>query len=96
MADADGTPISASDINAVEIGYPDHYERNTSIKRVIVHPRYTSNNGFSPFVNDAALIQLGRRFSNRRYEPVRLLNREEEALNAPSGTVATLLGWGGE
>lgn len=95
IADAEGTPISVSGINAVEIGYPDHYERNTNIKRVFVHPRYSSNDGYSPFVNDAALIQLGRPFSNPRYEPVRLLNREEEALYAPSGTMATLLGWGG-
>ena len=95
VADANGTPVSASEIIAIEIGYPDHYERNTSIKRVIVHPRFTSNEGYSPFVNDAALIELGHTFSNPRVEPVRVLNREKEARYAPSGTVASLLGWGG-
>ena len=95
VADANGTPLSASDIGAIEIGYPDHYERNTSIKRVIAHPRFTSNEGYAPFVNDDALIELGHPFSNPRAEPVRVLNREEEARYAPSGTVASLLGWGG-
>ena len=92
MVGTDGTHSSASDINAVEIGYPDHFEVNTSIKRVIVHPGFSSNEGYAPFVNDVALIELGRPFSSPRYEPVRLLNREEEARYAPSGTVATLLG----
>ena len=92
MVGDDGAHASPSDIRAVEIGYPDHFEVNRSIKRVIVHPRFSSNNGYAPFVNDVALIELGRPFSNPRYEPVRLLNREEEAFHAPSGTVATLLG----
>ena len=95
MADDGGTPVSAEDITAVEVGYPDHYERITSIGKVILHPRFTSNGGYAPFVNDAALIELGRPFSNPGAEPVRFLSREEEARYAPSGTVASLLGWGG-
>ena len=92
----DGTPVPAEDIGAIESGYPEYYERNTSIKRLAVHPNYRSSGSYAPFVNDAALIELGTPFANPLIKPVRVLNREEEARYAPSGTVATLLGWGGQ
>lgn len=95
MADDGRTPVSSEDITAIEIGYPDHYQRITSIRRVILHPRFRSNGGFAPFVNDAALIELGHPFPNPGAVPVRFLDREEEARYAPSRTVASLLGWGG-
>ena len=95
MADDGRTSVSAEDVSSVEIGYPDHYERITSIRRVILHPRFRSNGGFAPFVNDAALIELGHAFSNPDAEPVHFLDQAEETRYAPSGTVASLLGWGG-
>ena len=71
-------------------------EQNRNIKQIVIHPNYSATNGeFAPFVNDAALIELGEPFRNPLFQPIPLLNREAEALYAPSGTVATMVAYGG-
>ena len=84
-----GSPSSAAP------GSDDIFQQNRNIKRIIIHPGFSTNDGYTPFVNDVALIELGEPFTNPLFQPIPLLNRELEARYAPSGTVATLVGTGG-
>ncbi len=91
-------------LELIEMGYRssaapesrDISEQNSDIKRVIIHPEFSSNQGYSPFVNDVALIELERPFTNPLFKPIHLvLNREQEARYAPSETTATQASYGG-
>ncbi len=104
MADKnDRLDVSASQIR-IELGWRSYgtpyYVSTRSVKQVVLHPDYSSNGGYAPFVNDVALIQLEGplpEIPSLRpvLKPVRFLNRQEEARYAPSGTKATIAGWGG-
>ena len=59
------------------------------IVRVIVHPDYDDDSKGS--IPDAALVEI---LQAAPAEPVKLLTREEEALYAPAGATATVIGRG--
>ena len=94
---SDGSSVTLpKEIFKVEIGEDDDQTNEIiqgGVKQVLVHPDFSSNGGYSPFVNDVALIELERPF-NLSPEPIRFLSKDEESQYAASGTVATLLGHG--
>ena len=59
------------------------------IGRVIIHPDYYYRG--AGFRNDAALIEI---MEPAPATPVRILTSEEEDLHAPSGSLASAVGWG--
>lgn len=91
-------------LELIEMGYSssaapesrDISEQNSDIKRLIIHPEFSSNQGYSPFVNDVALIELEHPFRNPLFKPILLvMDREQEAQYAPSGTTVTQVSYGG-
>ena len=84
-----GTPISPESITVIE-----GEDRGSNVKQVIIHPQYYS--GGAGFRYDAALLEMIDSFDSEAegIVPVRLLTPEERALYAPSGTLATAVGYG--
>ena len=92
LVDHDGSVTDPSDIS-VFLGYD--WDKgvceNTreEIGRVIIHPDYYSAG--AGFRNDAALVEILRPAAA---DPVKILTPGDEAWLAPSGTTATVIGWG--
>ena len=92
LGDHDGSVTDPSDIS-VFLGYD--WDKgvceNTreEIGRVIIHPDYYSAG--AGFRNDAALVEILRPAAA---DPVKILTPGDEAWLAPSGTTATVIGWG--
>ena len=92
LVDHDGSVTDPDDIS-VFLGYD--WDKgvceNTreEIAQVIIHPDYYYAG--AGFRNDAALVEI---LQPAPADPVKLLTREEEAQYAPSGTTATVIGWG--
>ena len=92
LRDHDGSVTDPSDIS-VFLGYD--WDKgvceNTreEIGRVIIHPDYYSAG--AGFRNDAALVEILRPAAA---DPVKILTPGDEAWLAPSGTTATVIGWG--
>ena len=92
LVDHDGSVTDPSDIS-VFLGYD--WDKgvceNTreEIDRVIIHPDYDFTG--AGFRNDAALVEILRPAAA---DPVKILTPGDEAWLAPSGTTATVIGWG--
>ena len=86
-----GNVVSPRSI-AVERGYPDDHEVIEEIGRIVVHPEYYSAG--AGFKNDAALIELLEPFQSELAVPIQVLTAEQRAQYAPSGTLATAVGYG--
>ena len=92
LVDHDGSVTDPSDIS-VFLGYD--WDKgvceNTreEIGRVIIHPDYYYAG--AGFRNDAALVEILRPAAA---DPVKILTPGDEAWLAPSGTTATVIGWG--
>lgn len=92
LVDHDGSVTEPDDIS-VFLGYD--WDKgvceNTreEIGQVIIHPDYYYAG--AGFRNDAALVEI---LQPAPADPVKLLTPEEEAQYAPSGTTATVIGWG--
>ena len=92
LRDHDGSVTDPSDIS-VFLGYD--WDKgvceNTreEIGRVIIHPDYYSAG--AGFRNDAALVEILRPAAA---DPIKILTPGDEAWLAPSGTTATVIGWG--
>ncbi len=92
LVDHDGSVTDPSGIS-VFLGYD--WDKgvceNTreEIGRVIIHPDYYSAG--AGFRNDAALVEILRPAAA---DPVKILTPGDEAWLAPSGTTATVIGWG--
>ena len=91
VVESSGKVVHASRI-AVERGYPEDYERIEDIGRVVVHPEFDYSG--AGFKNDVALIELLISFQSETAVSVQLLTEEERAIYAPSGTLATAIGYG--
>ena len=76
----------------VERGYPTETEAVHEIGRVVPHPEYDYSG--AGFKNDIALIELLEPFKSSGAVPIRLLTPEERVFHAPSGTLATAVGYG--
>ena len=86
-----GNVVSPRSI-AVERGYPDDHEVIEEIGRIVVHPEYYYAG--AGFKNDAALIELLEPFQSELAVPIQVLTAEQRAQYAPSGTLATAVGYG--
>ena len=76
---------------AIERGYPDDYERS-AVGGIVVHPEYDYSG--AGFRNDAALIEIIEPFQSDAAVPLPFLDAAQRQLYAPSGTLATAVGYG--